>query len=93
MLVRHLKHVTATDPLTDLPNLLALAEALDTVSDPSTCRGRRYRLGPLPALFLLAVLGGATSLAKIARIIAGYDPDLRARTGLPPDVHLRHSSG
>jgi hypothetical protein len=32
------------------------------------------------------VLGGATSLAKIARFIAGYDPDLRARAGLPGTV-------
>ncbi|MEV4288875.1 hypothetical protein AB0K40_25485 [Nonomuraea bangladeshensis] len=32
---------------------------------------------------MLAVLGGATSLAQIARFVAGYDPDLRTRAGLP----------
>ncbi|MFI6927249.1 transposase family protein [Nonomuraea spiralis] len=55
-----------------------LAEVLDALPDPRSRRGRRYRLGPLLALSLLAVLGGATSLAKIARFIAGYSPDLRA---------------
>ncbi|WP_344829621.1 transposase family protein [Nonomuraea dietziae] len=54
--------------------------------------GRRYRLGPLLALSLLAVLGGATSLAKIARFIAGYDPELRARAGLPGTVRLAAST-
>jgi hypothetical protein len=83
VLARHLEHVTVTDPPTDLPTL---AELLDTVPDPRSRRGRRYRLGPLLALSLLAVLGGATSLAKIARFIAGYDPDLRARAGLPGTV-------
>ena len=82
VLARHLKH-TVTDPLTDLLDLPALAEVLDAVPDPRSRRGRRYRLGPLLALSLLAVLGGATSLAKITRVIAGYDPDLRARAGLP----------
>jgi predicted transposase YbfD/YdcC len=70
VLTRHLEHVTITDPPADLP---ALAEILDTIPDPRSRRGRRYRLGPLPALSLLAVLGGATSLVKIARFIAGYD--------------------
>ncbi|MGW3346317.1 transposase family protein [Nonomuraea rubra] len=83
VLARHLEHVTVTDPPTDLP---VLAELLDTVPDPRSRRGRRYRLGPLLALSLLAVLGGATSLAKIARFIAGYDPGLRARAGLPGTV-------
>ncbi|MEV4019893.1 ISAs1 family transposase [Nonomuraea angiospora] len=83
VLTRHLEHVTITDPPADLPTL---AEILDTIPDPRSRRGRRYRLGPLLALSLLAVLGGATSLAKIARFIAGYDPDLRARAGLPGTV-------
>ncbi|MFI6744542.1 ISAs1 family transposase [Nonomuraea sp. NPDC050451] len=83
VLARHLEHVTVTDPPTDLPTL---AKLLDTIPDPRSRRGRRYRLGPLLALSLLAVLGGATSLAKIARFIAGYDPDLRARAGLPGTV-------
>ncbi|MFC5821025.1 ISAs1 family transposase [Nonomuraea harbinensis] len=37
------------------------------------CAGRRR----------LAVLSGATSLAQLARFIAGYDPDLRTQLGLP----------
>ncbi|MEV4018850.1 transposase family protein [Nonomuraea angiospora] len=82
VLARRLEHVTVADPLTDLLHLPALAEVLDAVPDPRSRRGRRYRLGPLLALSLLAVLGGATSLVKITRFIAGYDPDLRARAGL-----------
>ncbi|MEV4020658.1 transposase family protein [Nonomuraea angiospora] len=78
VLARHLEHVTVGDPLTDLPDLPALAEVLNAVPDPRSRRGRRYRLGPLLALSLLAVLGGAASLAKITRFIAGYDPDLPA---------------
>ncbi|WP_204052430.1 ISAs1 family transposase [Microbispora siamensis] len=89
MLFRHLEHVTVSDPLSDLP---ALAEVLDAVPDPRSRRGRRYRLGPLLALALLAVLGGATSLAKITRFIAGYDPRLRARIGLPATVRLAAST-
>lgn len=45
-----------------------------------------------PALSLLAVLGGATSPAKITRFIAGYDPDLRARAGLPGTGRLAAST-
>ncbi|MEV6151846.1 ISAs1 family transposase [Nonomuraea sp. NPDC052129] len=92
VLARHLEHVSLTDPLTDLLDLPALAEVLDTVPDPRSRRGRRYRLGPLLALSLLAVLGGATSLAKITRVIAGYDPHLRARSGLPGTAKLAAST-
>jgi hypothetical protein len=96
VLSRYLEHVTTADPLndplTDPFDLPALAEVLDTVPDPRSRRGRRYRLGPLLALSLLAVLGGATSLAKITRIIAGYDPDLRARAGLPGTPRLAAST-
>ncbi|WP_443174812.1 ISAs1 family transposase [Nonomuraea sp. KM90] len=89
MLSRHLEHVTLTDPAVDLPTL---AEVLDTVPDPRSRRGRRYRLGPLLALALLAVLGGATSLVQITRVIAGYDPGVRARLGLPPAIRLAAST-
>ncbi|MFI7033582.1 ISAs1 family transposase [Microbispora rosea] len=89
VLSRHLEHVTISDPLSDLP---ALAEVLDAVPDPRSRRGRRYRLGPLLALALLAVLGGATSLAKITRFIAGYDPELRTRIGLPVTARLAAST-
>ncbi|MFI7452394.1 ISAs1 family transposase [Nonomuraea sp. NPDC049714] len=81
VLARHLEHVTHTDATVDLP---ALAEILDAIPDPRCRRGRRYRLGPLLALALLAILSGATSLAQITRFIAGYEPNLRARLGLPP---------
>ncbi|MEV5896355.1 transposase family protein [Nonomuraea fuscirosea] len=86
-----MEHVTVTDSpgdLPDLPDLPALAEVLDAVPDPRSRRGRRYRLGPLLALSLLAVLSGATSLARITRFIAGYDPQLRQRAGLPGAVRL-----
>ncbi|WP_435193000.1 transposase family protein, partial [Nonomuraea sp. bgisy094] len=92
VLARHLEHVTIADPSTDLLHLPTLAEVLDTVPGPRSRRGRRYRLTPLLALSLLAVLGGATSLVKITRFIAGYDPDLRARVGLPGTVQLAAST-
>ncbi|MEV2267783.1 ISAs1 family transposase [Nonomuraea africana] len=85
----HLEHVPALDPLSDLP---ALAEVLDALPDPRSRRGRRYRLGPLLALSLLAVLGGATSLVKITRFITGCDLDLRARLGLPATARLATST-
>ncbi|SEG96344.1 DDE_Tnp_1-associated [Nonomuraea solani] len=91
VLSHYMEHITA-DPLTDPFDRPALAEALDAVPDPRSRRGRRYRLGPLLALSLLAVLGGATSLAKITRIIAGYDPGLRARAGLPGTPRLAAST-
>ncbi|MEV4100022.1 ISAs1 family transposase [Nonomuraea sp. NPDC049649] len=89
VLSRHLEHVALTAPAADLHTL---AEVLDSVPDPRSRRGRRYRLGPLLALALLAVLSGATSLAKITRFIAGYDPGLRARAGLPGTVRLAAST-
>jgi hypothetical protein len=45
-------------------------------------RGRRYRLGSLLALCLVAVLGGARSLAAIARFAAESNAGLRERLGL-----------
>ncbi|MFF4624780.1 transposase family protein [Nonomuraea jabiensis] len=92
VLARHLEHVAVANPPTDLLDLPTLAEILDALPDPRSRRGRRYRLGPLLALSLFAVLGGATSLAKIARFTAGYDPDLRARAGIPGTVRLASST-
>ncbi|MDF5759386.1 ISAs1 family transposase [Spongiactinospora sp. TRM90649] len=83
VLSRYLERVSLTDPAFDLPTL---AEVLDAVPDPRHRRGRRYRLGPLLALSLLAVLSGATSPAKITRFIAGYDPGLRTQLGLPATI-------
>ncbi|MEV4571530.1 ISAs1 family transposase [Nonomuraea sp. NPDC049419] len=92
VLARHPEQVSAADPLSDLPDLPVLAEVLDAVPDPRSRRGRRYRLGPLLALSLLAVLSGATSLMKIPRFINGYDPGLRARAGLPGTPRLAAST-
>ncbi|MFE3455895.1 ISAs1 family transposase [Nonomuraea sp. NPDC059194] len=92
VLCRHLEHVTASDPLMDLTDLPALVEVLHAVPDPRSRRGRRYPLGPLLALALLAVLGGATSLAKMTRFITGCDPELRERLGLPAAIRLAAST-
>ncbi|MEU8404301.1 ISAs1 family transposase [Nonomuraea sp. NPDC048892] len=89
VLSRHLEHITLTDATVDLPTL---AEVLDAVPDPRCRRGRRYRLGPLLALALLAVLSGASSLVQITRFIAGYDPNTRARLGLPSTTRLAAST-
>ncbi|AZS89756.1 ISAs1 family transposase [Streptomyces griseoviridis] len=59
-----------------------MAEVLGRIPDPRRVRGRRYRLGSLLALCLVAVLGGATSLAAIARFAVDTDYDLREQLGL-----------
>ncbi|MFI6919992.1 ISAs1 family transposase [Nonomuraea spiralis] len=89
VLSRHVEHVTIDDPASDLPTL---AGVLDAAPDPRHRRGHRYRLGPLLALSLLAVLSGATSLSKITRFIAGYDPGLRTRLELPATTRLAAST-
>ncbi|QEV03422.1 transposase family protein [Streptomyces viridifaciens] len=58
------------------------AAVLAAVPDPRRVRGRRYRIGALLALCLTAVLGGARSLAQIARYAADADPQVRAGLGL-----------
>ncbi|WP_207939386.1 transposase family protein [Actinomadura darangshiensis] len=58
-------------------------EVLDRIPDPRRRRGRRYRLGPMLALCLVAVLSGATSLAKIDRITAELDARVLADLRLP----------
>ncbi|MFD0498644.1 MULTISPECIES: transposase family protein [Streptomyces violaceusniger group] len=45
-------------------------------------QGRRYRLGTLPALYVLAVMAGARSLVTVCRFTAHLAPDLRTRLGL-----------
>lgn len=54
----------------------------DQLPDSRRARGRRYRLGSLLALCLLAVLGGATTLADIARFAADAPAEVRTRIGL-----------
>lgn len=82
-LVRHCEGVVLPCPVTDLPGLPALVQVLDRIPDPRRRRGRRYRLGPMLALCLVAVLSGATSLARIGRITAELDARMLAELGLP----------
>ncbi|MGY4745171.1 BCCT family transporter [Streptomyces sp. ATMOS53] len=65
-----------------MEQLISLREILDRLPDPRRVRGRRYRLGSLLALCLLAVLGGATTLAGIARFAVDAAPETRSRIGL-----------
>lgn len=58
--------------------------------DPRRARGRRCRLGVLPALCLTTVLGEARSLAQTARYAADADPEVRA--GLAPDGEAMRGS-
>jgi len=60
----------------------SLLEALGQVPDPRHARGRRYRLVPVLALAVCAVLAGARSYAAIAEWAADTPPRLRARLGL-----------
>ncbi|WP_328430230.1 ISAs1 family transposase [Streptomyces sp. NBC_00443] len=81
-LQRHCEDIDSTclDPAPS--QLTSLAEVLGRLPDPRRVRGRRYRLGSLLALCLVAVLGGARSLAAIARFAADSDAGLRERLGL-----------
>jgi predicted transposase YbfD/YdcC len=83
VLVRHCESFSPACSPTESPDLAGLADVLDRLPDPRSPRGRRYRLGPLLVLCLLAVLSGATSLAAIGRYAAGCAPDLLTRIGLP----------
>lgn len=81
VLRRHCADIDSTCPDPELPQLTCLVDVLDRIPDPRRVRGRRYRLGSLLALCLVAVLGGATSLAAIARFATDTDCDLRERLG------------
>jgi hypothetical protein len=59
-----------------------LLEALGQVPDPRDRRGRRYRLVPVLAIAVCAVLAGARSYAAIAEWAADAPPRLRASLGL-----------
>lgn len=56
-------------------------QGLDRIPDPRRRRGRRYRFGPLLALWLVAVFSGVTSLARIGRIAAELDARVLADLG------------
>ncbi|MDQ1042324.1 ISAs1 family transposase [Streptomyces sp. V4I2] len=82
VLQRPCEDIDSACPDPEPSQLMSLAEALGRIPDPRRVRGRRYRLGSLLALCLVAVLGGATSLAAIARFAADTDSDLREAPGL-----------
>jgi predicted transposase YbfD/YdcC len=82
VLQRHCEDTDSACPDPEPQQFIALAEVLGRIPDPRRVRGRRYRLGSLPALCLAAVLGGATSMAAIARFAADTDSDLREQIGL-----------
>ena len=69
-LVRHCEEAILPSPPAEPAELTALLDLVSTIPDPPRVRGRRYRLGSLLALCLVAVLGGACSLAQIARFAA-----------------------
>ncbi|MFI2207594.1 ISAs1 family transposase [Streptomyces sp. NPDC020192] len=62
--------------------MTSLSTVLDRLPDPRCARGRCYRLVSLLALCLLAVLGGATTLAGIAWFAIDSTPQVRKRIGL-----------
>jgi DDE family transposase len=82
VLARHCEDATASCPSVEPRELSALAEVLASVPDPRRVRGRRYRIGTLLALCLVAVLGGARSLAQVARYAANASDEVRAELGL-----------
>ncbi|MGC9496952.1 ISAs1 family transposase [Streptomyces sp. WG7] len=79
----HCADIDSACPEPEPSQLACLADVLGRLPDPRRTRGRRYRLGSLLALCLVAVLGGATSLAAIARFAADTDSELREQLGLP----------
>ncbi|MFD7057528.1 ISAs1 family transposase [Streptomyces mirabilis] len=82
VLQRHCEDIDSACPDPEPQQFTSLAEVLGRIPDPRRVRGRRYRLGSLLALCMVAVLGGATSLAAIARFAADTDSDLRGQLGL-----------
>ncbi len=97
VLTRHFEDAAAPCPPTDPSELATLTEVLDPLPYPPRVRGRRYRLGSLLGLCLVAVLGGARSLAQIARFAADAAPRVLHRR-IGPSAHSsgtnnRHCSG
>ncbi|WUH90248.1 ISAs1 family transposase [Streptomyces sp. NBC_00433] len=82
VLARHCEGGNEPCPSIEPHELASLSAVLAAVPDPRRVRGRRYRIGVLLALCLTAVLGGARSLAQIARYAADADPQVRAGLGL-----------
>ncbi|GLX48790.1 hypothetical protein Shyhy01_17400 [Streptomyces hygroscopicus subsp. hygroscopicus] len=82
VLQHHCADTDSAYPEPEPSQLACLADVLGRLPDPRRTRGRRYPLGSLLALCLVAVLGGATSLAAIARFAADTDSELREQLGL-----------
>lgn len=82
VLQRHCQGIDSACPDPEPQQFTSLAETLSRIPDPRRVRGRRYHLGSLLALCLVAVLGGARSLATIARFAADTDSSLREQLGL-----------
>ncbi|MEU9924960.1 ISAs1 family transposase [Streptomyces griseoluteus] len=82
VLQHHCADIDSAYPEPEPSQLACLADVLGRLPDPRRTRGRRYRLGSLLGLCLVAVLGGATSLAAIARFAADTDSELREQLGL-----------
>jgi len=66
-LVRQCEEIVLPCPPCEIPGLPTLAQALEAVPDARRARGRRYRLAFLLSLAVVAVLGGAKSLAAIVQ--------------------------
>ncbi len=82
-LVRQCENVVLPCPPNELPELPSLAVALGAVPDPRRRKGQRYRLAFLLALAVVAVLGGAKSLAAIAQWARDADEATLTALGAP----------
>ncbi|WP_412516426.1 ISAs1 family transposase [Actinomadura madurae] len=85
-LVRHCDELRTPDMRAEARHVLdlpVLAEVLGRVPDHRDRRGRRYRLGAVLCLCVVAVLGGARSLAQIVRRARSMDPVVWGAVGSP----------
>ncbi|MEV0691266.1 transposase family protein [Streptomyces sp. NPDC050388] len=76
------RHCGGIDPCRPPEELTSLRVMLDQLPDPRRVRGRRYRLSSLITLCLLVVLGGATTLASIARFATDAPTEVCTGIGL-----------
>lgn len=82
-LVRQFEGIVLPCPPGQMPGLPTLAQALEAVPDPRSARGRRYRLAFLLSLAVVAVLGGAKSLAAIVQWARDADEATVRALGAP----------
>ena len=82
-LVRQCEDIVPPCPPSEMPGLPTLARALEAVPDPRRRRGRRYRLGFLLCLAVVAVLGGAKSLSAVVQWARDADEATLAALGAP----------